>query len=92
MTAIGLCVAVPAVMGYNWLLGRNKNLQDRCGTSPAICMPTLSAVPASDTSVGGVRPAAAKAAAVVSKTCGGAPGEPWPPGRPRAFEGDCAWR
>jgi biopolymer transport protein ExbB len=28
MTAIGLFVAVPAVMGYNWLLGRNKNLQD----------------------------------------------------------------
>src|SRR6201988_278275 len=28
MTAIGLAVAVPAVMGYNWLLGRNKLLQD----------------------------------------------------------------
>ena len=28
MTAIGLFVAVPAVMGYNWLLGRNKALQD----------------------------------------------------------------
>src|SRR5262250_2228007 len=28
MTAIGLFVAVPAVMGYNWLLGRNKTLQD----------------------------------------------------------------
>ena len=28
MTAIGLFVAVPAVMGYNWLLGRNKLLQD----------------------------------------------------------------
>ena len=28
MTAIGLFVAVPAVMGYNWLLGRNKSLQD----------------------------------------------------------------
>jgi biopolymer transport protein ExbB len=28
MTAIGLFVAVPAVMGYNWLLGRNKILQD----------------------------------------------------------------
>jgi biopolymer transport protein ExbB len=27
MTAIGLFVAVPAVMGYNWLLGRNKVLQ-----------------------------------------------------------------
>jgi len=28
MTAIGLFVAVPAVMGYNWLLGRNKLLQE----------------------------------------------------------------
>lgn len=27
MTAIGLFVAVPAVMGYNWLLQRNKGLQ-----------------------------------------------------------------
>jgi biopolymer transport protein ExbB len=29
MTAIGLAVAVPAVMGYNWLLRRNKNVMDR---------------------------------------------------------------
>ena len=28
MTALGLAVAVPAVMGYNWLLSRNKTLQD----------------------------------------------------------------
>jgi len=28
MTAIGLFVAVPAVMGYNWLVRRNKGLQD----------------------------------------------------------------
>ena len=28
MTAIGLFVAVPAVMGYNWLLGRNKVIQE----------------------------------------------------------------
>lgn len=28
MTAIGLFVAVPAVMGYNWLLRRNKSLQE----------------------------------------------------------------
>ena len=28
MTAIGLFVAVPAVMGYNWLLRRNKGIQD----------------------------------------------------------------
>ena len=28
MTAIGLAVAVPAVRGYNWLLRRNKLIQD----------------------------------------------------------------
>ena len=29
MTAIGLAVAVPAVMGYNWLIRRNKNIMDQ---------------------------------------------------------------
>lgn len=29
MTAIGLFVAVPAVLGYNWLLRRNKALQEQ---------------------------------------------------------------
>jgi biopolymer transport protein ExbB len=29
MTAIGLFVAVPAVMGYNWLLRRNRDLQEK---------------------------------------------------------------
>jgi biopolymer transport protein ExbB len=28
MTAIGLAVAVPAVMGYNWLIRRNKGVMD----------------------------------------------------------------
>ena len=28
MTAIGLAVAVPAVMGYNWLLRRNKSISE----------------------------------------------------------------
>ena len=28
MTAIGLAVAVPAVMGYNWLIRRNKAIMD----------------------------------------------------------------
>ena len=28
MTAIGLAVAVPAVLGYNWLLRRNKVVLD----------------------------------------------------------------
>jgi biopolymer transport protein ExbB len=29
MTAIGLAVAVPAVMGYNWLIRRNKTVMER---------------------------------------------------------------
>ncbi len=29
MTAIGLAVAVPAVMGYNWLIRRNKAVLDQ---------------------------------------------------------------
>lgn len=32
MTAIGLVVAVPAVMGYNWLQRRNKQIQESLGT------------------------------------------------------------
>ena len=28
MTAIGLAVAVPAVLGYNWLIRRNKAVMD----------------------------------------------------------------
>ena len=62
MTALGLFVAVPAVMGYNWLLRRNKALQDACATSRATCMPTWSAAPAwlrARQVAGGARPAAA---------------------------------
>jgi biopolymer transport protein ExbB len=29
MTALGLFVAVPAVMGYNWLLRRNKDIGEK---------------------------------------------------------------
>jgi biopolymer transport protein ExbB len=29
MTALGLAVAVPAVLGYNWLIRRNKSAMDR---------------------------------------------------------------
>ena len=32
MTAIGLAVAVPAVMGYNWLVRRNKVALDAVRT------------------------------------------------------------
>ncbi len=31
MTAIGLAVAVPAVLGYNWLVRRNKSAMERVG-------------------------------------------------------------
>ena len=29
MTAFGLAVAVPAVMGYNWLIRRNKSVMEK---------------------------------------------------------------
>ncbi|HNC98157.1 MAG TPA: MotA/TolQ/ExbB proton channel family protein, partial [Myxococcota bacterium] len=32
MTAIGLAVAVPAVLGYNWLVRRNKMVMDEVRT------------------------------------------------------------
>src|SRR5262249_30079516 len=65
MTAIGLFVAVPAVMGYNWLLGRNKVLQDAlrnfASDLQAYLVGGVRMGGAADTGVGGVRPAAAKA-------------------------------
>jgi biopolymer transport protein ExbB len=66
MTALGLFVAVPAVWGYNWLLGRNKILQDAlrnfAGDLHAYLVSgaRVSAGP----EIGGARPAAAPAAAV----------------------------
>lgn len=35
MTAVGLFVAVPAVMGYNWLIRRNKAIQEYLGNFAA---------------------------------------------------------
>jgi|HubBroStandDraft_6_1064221.scaffolds.fasta_scaffold241440_1 biopolymer transport protein ExbB len=66
MTAIGLFVAVPAVMGYNWLLGRNKNLQDslRNFTSDLHAYLISGARVSSESTMGGARPAAAKAASI----------------------------
>src|SRR6201981_3764865 len=61
MTAIGLFVAVPAVMGYNWLLGRNKLIQDALRNFASDLHAYLVAG-ARTTDSGGVRPAAAKAA------------------------------
>src|SRR5215469_11479185 len=66
MTAIGLFVAVPAVMGYNWLLGRNKLLQDALRNFASDLHAYLVAGARVDggATVGGVRPAAAKASPV----------------------------
>jgi biopolymer transport protein ExbB len=63
MTALGLFVAVPAVMGYNWLLGRNKALQDALRNFASDLHAYLVSGARVDTgaTVGGVRPAAAKA-------------------------------
>src|ERR1700716_3179436 len=63
MTAIGLFVAVPAVMGYNWLLGRNKLLQDALRKFASDLHAYLvSGARMGSEGGGGVRPAAAKAA------------------------------
>ena len=68
MTAIGLFVAVPAVMGYNWLLGRNKSLQDAlrnfASDLHAYLVGGARVVTDGPGTMGGARPAAAKAAAV----------------------------
>ena len=66
MTALGLFVAVPAVWGYNWLLGRNKALQDavRNFASDLHAYLVSGARVAAGAEVGGGRPATAPAAAV----------------------------
>jgi biopolymer transport protein ExbB len=65
MTAIGLFVAVPAVMGYNWLLGRNKLLQDALRNFASDLHAYLvSGARMPTDGVGGARPAAAKASAI----------------------------
>jgi len=63
MTAIGLFVAVPAVMGYNWLLGRNKLLQDALRNFASDLHAYLVSGARMDAG-GGARPAAAKASPV----------------------------
>jgi len=66
MTAIGLFVAVPAVMGYNWLLGRNKLLQDALRNFAADLHAFLvGGVRVDSGGAGGARPATAKATPVI---------------------------
>jgi biopolymer transport protein ExbB len=67
MTALGLAVAVPAVMGYNWLLGRNKVLQDALRNFAADLHAFLVGGVRVDSGAGGARPAAAKASAVIKE-------------------------
>ena len=70
MTAFGLFVAVPAVLGYNWLIRRNKSVQDYLRNFAAdlhaylISGARVGAVDASATAAGGARPVATPAAAV----------------------------
>jgi biopolymer transport protein ExbB len=61
MTALGLFVAVPAVMGYNWLLGRNKLISDALRNFTGDLHAYLVAG-ARVGAEGGPRPAGAKAA------------------------------
>jgi len=65
MTALGLAVAVPAVMGYNWLLSRNKNLQESLRNFAADLHAYLvGGARVGSNEMGGTRPAAAPAAAL----------------------------
>jgi biopolymer transport protein ExbB len=67
MTALGLFVAVPAVMGYNWLLGRNKILQDALRNFASDLHAYLvsgARVGVTTNEMGGARPSAAPAAAI----------------------------
>jgi len=67
-TALGLFAAVPAVWGYNWLLGRNKMLQDAlrnfASDVHAYLVSGARVESAAGNTGGGARPAAAPAAAV----------------------------
>ena len=68
MTAIGLFVAVPAVMGYNWLLGRNKVLQDALRNFASDLHAYLvSGARVGGPDVGGSRPGGAAPAAAIRK-------------------------
>jgi biopolymer transport protein ExbB len=67
MTAIGLFVAVPAVMGYNWLLGRNKGLQEALRNFASDLHAYLvsgARVGVSGNEMGDTRPSAAPVAAI----------------------------
>ena len=52
MTAIGLAVAVPAVLGYNWLIRRNKAAMDRVRSFGADLHAVLLSAPKTSAQVG----------------------------------------
>lgn len=54
MTAIGLFVAVPAVLGYNWLIRRNKDVTDKLNNFSADVHGALVSGSRMATPVGGV--------------------------------------
>jgi biopolymer transport protein ExbB len=69
MTAFGLFVAVPVVLGYNWLIRRNKTVQDGLRNFAADLHAYLISgarvgAPDAGAATGGARPVAAPAAAV----------------------------
>lgn len=63
MTAVGLAVAVPAVLGYNYLAGRNKKIMERLNTFAADVHGYL----LSGSRMAPVRPAASTASAAAPK-------------------------
>ena len=55
MTAIGLAVAVPAVLGYNWLVKRNKNAMEQVRSFGADLHAVLLAAPKATVAATGTR-------------------------------------
>jgi biopolymer transport protein ExbB len=62
MTAIGLAVAVPAVLGYNWLVRRNKAIIESLRGFNGILQAALLASPQSRPGVAAARQSASRAA------------------------------
>ena len=72
MTALGLGVAVPAVLAYNWLQGRNKRIAEQLSAFSNDVLGYMASdggVKPIATTAGGVKtaPAAAKPAAPAAK-------------------------
>lgn len=70
MTALGLAVAVPAVLAYNWLQGRNKKIAEDLSAFSNDVLGYISSdggVKPAAVAAGGAKPAAAKPAAPADK-------------------------